>query len=171
MQALGLVWGDHHAVNANLREVRAPIGEPTQYGAKLLLEQWRARTDTSLGFVVGRDVPSRALAPILRSLAIYEPLEGMKDFRIRLAGTAFVRRFGRDVTGARLSDLYAPEAWETQCRALASVVESGSPNVGDVKITRDNRVYIRFESLSLPVLSPDSKDIWVMSGIFYFDWA
>ncbi len=171
MQALGLVWGQLDPVNANLREDRTPLAEPQQYGARLLYEHWRARRDTSMGFVVGRDVPSRALAPILRTLALYEPVDGMKDFRMRLAGTAFMRRFGRDVTGMKLSDIYDPEAFEAQRMALMDVILTGSPYICDVKVTRDNRIYLRFESLRLPVLSPDRKETWVMGGVFYSDWA
>ena len=171
MQALGLVWGQLDPVNASLREVCTPLAEPVQYGAKLLFDHWQARRDTSMGFVVGRDVPSRTLAPILRSLALYEPVDSMKDFRFRLAGTAFMRRFGRDVTGMKLSGIYDPETFEAQRLALAEVIETGSPGFSDVKVTRDNRIYLRFESLRLPVLSPDRKETWVMGGLFYSDWA
>ena len=82
MQALGLVWGNLDSVAANLEEVRTRIDVPSQYGARLLLDYWRARQAED-GFVVGRDVPSRRLACVLRNLAIYEPIEDGRDFRVR----------------------------------------------------------------------------------------
>ena len=104
MQALGLVWGNLDSVAANLEEVRTRIDVPSQYGARLLLDYWRARQAED-GFVVGATCRARRLACVLRNLAIYEPIEDGRDFRFRLAGTAFMRRFGRDVTGLKLSEI------------------------------------------------------------------
>ena len=92
MQALGLVWGNLDPVAQNLEEIRTEIPTPTQYGACLLLDQWKTREQRG-GFVVGRDVPSRDLASILRNIGLFEPIDGAADFRVRLAGTAFMRRF------------------------------------------------------------------------------
>jgi hypothetical protein len=170
MQALGLVWGNLDPVAANFEEIRIEVSRPTQYGALLLLDHWRSR-DTRGGFVVGRDVPSRELAPVLRNLALYEPIEDGADFRIRLAGTAFLRRFGRDITGLKLSDVYETKHLDAERENLAEVIRSRKPYIVDAKIKREERIYMRFEILRLRVLSPDRKDAWVMGGLFYSDWA
>ncbi len=170
MQALGLIWGNIDPVNAELRELRTPIETPTQHGSRLLLDHWQSRR-ADPGFVVGRDVPSRALAGVLRNLALYEPVADMQDFRLRLAGTAFTRRFGRDVTGLKLSEIYDERSFASHRSGLANVVQSNVHELADVKLERGDRTFLRFEALRLPVLSPDRKDIWVMGAVFYFDWA
>jgi hypothetical protein len=169
MQALGLVWGNADSAVGNLKEIRTEIKEPTHYGACLLLEAWRTKERRG-GFVVGRDVPSRELACVLRNLALYEPVEHDNDFRVRLAGTAFMRRFGRDITGLNLSRVYDPAKFDSQRRILDSVIATRTPHTTDVKVTRDGRAVLRFEVLRLCVLSPDRTKSWVMSGLFYSDW-
>jgi hypothetical protein len=170
MQALGLVWGNLDAVATNLEEIRVEISRPTQYGAVLLLDHWRLR-DAQGGFVVGRDVPSRELATVLRNLALYEPIEEGRDFRVRLAGTAFMRRFGRDITGLRLSEVYDGTHFEHERETLANVIRTKKPYLVDAKIKRDDHIFMRYEIVRLRVLSPDRKDSWVMGGLFYSDWA
>jgi hypothetical protein len=170
MKALGLVWGNIDSATTDLEEIRTRIDAPTQYGAQILVDHWRACVAGG-GFVVGRDVPSRPLASVLRSLALYEPVEGMADFRVRLAGTAFMRRFGRDVTGLKLSEIYGPPSLAIQRSNLAQVIASSEPFIWDVTVARDDRPFLRYEAVRLPVLSPDRKERWVMGGLFYSDWT
>ena len=169
MQALGLVWGNLDPVAQNLEEIRTEIPVPTQYGARLLLDQWRTREQRG-GFVVGRDVPSRDLASILRNIALCEPVDGAADFRVRLAGTAYMRRFGRDITGLTLSRIYGPEDFREKREACIGILRSQKPVIVEVKILRNTRTVMRFEGLGLRVLSPDRKNVWVMGGLFYSDW-
>jgi hypothetical protein len=169
MQALGLVWGNLDPVAQNLEEIRTEIPTPTQYGASLLLDQWRTR-EARGGFVVGRDVPSRDLASILRNIALYEPVDDEADFRVRLAGSAFMRRFGRDITGLLLSKIYDRQNFEDKRQALSGIIRSKNPVIVDVKILRNTRTIMRFEGLGLRVLSPDRNNVWVMGGLFYSDW-
>jgi len=169
MQALGLVWGNLDSLAANVEVIRTEIPTPTLYGAKLLLDHWRSR-EARDGFVVGRDVPSRDLAGILRNRALYEPIDGGADFRVRLAGSAFMRRFGRDITGLTLSAIYDPAKLDEKRAALTEVIRAKKPVIVDVKVVRERRTVLRFEGLGLRVLSPDRKDAWVMGGLFYSDW-
>ena len=104
MQALGLVWGDVNANAAGFQEVFTVMREPSHYDARHLFVCWRERNDEG-GFVIGKDVPSRALARVMSHLVVYEPLDGGRDFRARLAGTSLLRRFGRDISGSKLSEL------------------------------------------------------------------
>jgi hypothetical protein len=170
MQALGLVWGNLDSVSANLEEIRTEIPQPTQYGARLLLDHWITR-EARGGFVVGRDVPSRDIASILRNLALYEPIEGGADYRIRLAGAAFMRRFGRDITGLKLSQIYDVAKLESQRESLEGVIRTKTPHIVDVRVVRGDRVFLRFEGLRLRVLSPDRKNAWVMGALFSSEWT
>ena len=60
------------------------------------------------GIMIGRDVPSRAIARLLNRVIIYEPIDDYRDMKVRLAGVALRRRFDQDVTGLKMSDLFGP---------------------------------------------------------------
>jgi len=166
MQALGLVWDKFDPLTADLNEVVTSILSPQHLGAQALYERWRD-LQKSEGFVVGRDVPSRELSDILRNLAVFEPIEDVTDFRARLSGTAFMRRFGRDITGLRLSEIFREGRFEFHRDSMAEVVRKRVPFAFDVNLQRGQRAFLRFEILRLPVLSPDRKATWVLSGLFY----
>lgn len=170
MQALGLVWGNIGPFAADLKERRRAIDYPIQFGARLLFDHWQALQARG-GFVVGRDVPSRKLACVLRNLALFVPTDDGKDFRARLAGTAYMRRFGIDITGLMLSEILDSPDLELQQENLADVVRERKPCIFDVRLADSEKDHLCFESLRLPVLSPDSKEVWVLSGLFYSDWA
>ena len=167
MQALGLSWGAAAPCSSSV-ETQTARTTPVHRGARLLLEAWRAR-EAQGSFVVGRDVPSRALAKVLPGLALYEPLYA-GDFRVRLAGHALRRRFGRDVTGETLSRLMdqAQFAWHTgQMRGL---LETGRPLIAEVRIEEEGRLCLCYELVALRVFAPDGRTPWVLSGIFFHDW-
>jgi hypothetical protein len=170
MQALGLVWGDVDALVCDADETRARILAPVHFGARLLFDIWRKRRDAG-GFVVGRDVPSRALASVLRNLVLYEPIDGGRDFGVRLAGSALIRRFGCDITGLKLSELFGPAAFATHRDAMADVLAKNAPIGLEVTMGTEGRMQLHFEVLGLPVLAADGVTPWVLGGLFYYDWA
>lgn len=170
MQALGLVWGNISPFAADLKERRTAIDYPIQFGARLLFDQWLALHARG-GFVVGRDVPSRKLACVLRNLALFVPIDNGVDFRVRLAGSAYMRRFGIDITGLLLSEILDSPDLELQHANLASVVREKKPWIFDVRLTDAEKDHLCFESLRLPVSSPDRREIWILSGLFYTDWT
>jgi hypothetical protein len=170
MQALGLVWRGVDAAVACVQEKRTPIAAPVHFGARLLFENWR-KLRAQDGFVVHRDVPSRALASVLRNLVIFEPLDGMADFRVRLAGSAMIRRFDCDITGLKLSELFDPVAFAGHRDAMIEIARQGTASIHDVKFTARNRTDLHFEAIGLPVQSPDRSAVWILGGIFYHDWT
>jgi hypothetical protein len=167
MQALGLVWRDVDFISSDCDEHWMPKEAPSHSGAELAYQNWRDKHDSG-GFVVGRDLPSRALAGVLRNLAIYEPVGD--DFRMRVAGTGLVRRYGCEVTGLLLSQLYEPQAFKRQ-RENMERVQQGEALFADVRVTRGARLQLHYEALQLPVRSPDLSQAWVLGGFFYHDWA
>ncbi len=170
MQALGLVWENLvHSARA-VQEIRAPISEPTHFGSRLLLEYWWERQCRG-GIVVGRDLPSRPLGCILRYLAVYEPVDGGSDYRVRLAGAAFMRRFGREIGGLRLSQCVSAESFDEHREKLADAIAIGAPIMHAVRLTRSGKCLAEFESVYLRILAPKGNASWVLGGIFYNDWA
>ena len=168
MQALGLSWcaPARHAPIVTQTHTLRPA--PVHRGARLLLETWRAR-EAEDRFTVGRDVPSRALARVLSGLVLYEPLR-TGDFRVRLAGHASRRRFGRDVTGESLSRLMDTEQFARQAAPMRALLATGEPMVMEVRVTEDDRLTLCYEQVMLRVFAPDGKTPWVLSGMFFHDW-
>jgi hypothetical protein len=134
----------------------------------LLLEAWRVR-EAQGRFTVGRDVPSRELAKVLSGLALYEPLY-TGDFRVRLAGHALRRRFGRDVTGETLSRLMDQAQFARHAARMRELLETGRPLIAEVRIEEEGRLCLCYELVALRVFAPDGRTPWVLSGIFFHDW-
>jgi hypothetical protein len=113
------------------RETFLPMHAPRHLHARRLHEHWSERQDA---FVIGRDIPSRALAPVLRNVAVLEANDDHTDFNVRLAGTAWLRRFGYDVTGTMLSQLYDRETFAGRRQLLWTLLKDGAPVFRDVKL-------------------------------------
>jgi hypothetical protein len=169
MQALGLIWGDVDPHARDFEEVATPLREPVHFGARLLFKQWREKQQKG-GMIVGRDIPSRALGSTLRNLALHEPIAGGSDFYVRLAGSAFLRRFGRDITGCTLSELFDGDTFERHRCQLANMILDRRPFSLDMKLKKSGRDSLHFEVLGLPVLH-ESGTRWALTGIFYHDWV
>lgn len=168
MQALGQVWGPVDPRAPDLKENATPVAAPKLYGALLLLDFWRERCADG-GFVVGRDIPSRPLGNILRNLVIYEPVDDGHDLRVRIAGTALMRRFNRDITGALLSELYPPDGFERRRAHLFEAASALRPVMLDVVMQQGDQKPLTFETILLPVTAPDRRTNWVLQGIFYHE--
>ena len=172
MQALGLCWGATALRTPHLAkhvtQSHRMRAAPVHRGARLLLEAWCAR-EAEGRFMVGRDVPSRALARVLSGLVLYEPLQ-TGDFRVRLAGHGSRRRFGRDVTGESLSRLMDKEEFAQHAAPMRALLQTGEPYVEEVRVVEDGRLRLCYEQVSLRVIAPDGRTPWVLSGIFFHDW-
>lgn len=139
---------------------------PTLPKAIKLVEFWRSRQPA--GVFVGKDVPSRDIAPLLSSLVLFEPVDGGEDWRVRLAGAALLRRFGRDVSGKCISVLYPADHFLILRSRAIGVLKSNAPHVDDVVIRSSERTLQHFETVHLPVYAPDGVSLWDMAGYFYF---
>lgn len=170
MQALGLVWGEVDSRAPDYRERTTFIGAPKHPGARLTLTVWRECAPAG-GFTIGRDVPSRKLSSVLRNLAVYEPVDGGRDFRVRIAGTAFYRRFGYDITGRMVSSLFDQDSYAEKRDILNRMIETGRPVFVEIERAQGTRMPMRFEILLLPVLAPGRIAGWAMAGIFFHDWV
>jgi hypothetical protein len=169
MQALGLIWGDVDPFARDFEEVCAPLSAPVHFGARLLFNHWSAKQEKG-GMIVGRDVPARALGPALRNLILYEPISGGSNFHVRLAGSALLRRFGRDVTGLNLSDIYEGPSFERHRGEMANMILDRRPFSMDVALKKSRGDSLHFEVLGLTVLH-ESGARWALVGIFYHDWV
>ncbi|MBL8688079.1 MAG: PAS domain-containing protein [Rhodospirillaceae bacterium] len=100
----------------------------------------------------------------LSTLFMLDVIDEGRDYHYRLIGTDIVEASGRDVTGARFSDLYAtqPEALALVLRTFAPVVSEGRPvfAVGRM-FWRPDRDFRHFEGGYFP-LSTDGTSVDLM---------
>jgi hypothetical protein len=168
-QMLGMTWTDAGGAPDG-GETHVPLSAPQHPRACDLYVFWQA-AQASGGLRIRRDVPSRAISPLLSQLTLYEPLDGGMDFRARVVGTAALRRFGTETTGSLLSGMFDDEGFRRRRRNMLGLLDSGRPYTLDVKArTSDGALRLHFEVLTVPVWSPDGRTRWVLSGVFYWDW-
>lgn len=156
---------------ADLAEDRleyASLAAPKYPACCQLVDLWRSHHDKG-GLVMGRDIPSRAFARLLRSIMVLEPLDAGRDFRVRLAGSGLRRRWDREITGLTLSEIFGPASLPAQLELTRRVLATGGPvlqwGTNFVSgVARDRR-----EIALLPILSPDQQKPWVLAGVFYID--
>jgi hypothetical protein len=159
---------DQFALGHENRHAYASVVEPKHPHSMQLVQFWQSGEKAD-GLVVGRDIPSRAIAAVLRNLMVCEPIAEFSDFRIRHAGTAYIAHYGYDVTGKLMSELFEPDIFKHNCICAAAVIRSGRPEVLDANLTQFGISRRHYEVVQLPVWGPDKTNKWLLCGIFRFE--
>jgi len=149
------------------RYVRKVLDTPTHPNARALTECWQA-FEAKDGMRMGRDIPSRALAKLLPHILIAEPVGQWDDARIRLAGTALIERFGRDIAGMLVKQLYTdnPEGAKLLLQLGRHTAQSRETGVLDTRIFVEGIEMMHMEMVLLPIYSTDGTSIWLLVGAF-----
>ena len=145
----------------------AIVEAPSHPDALKLLAFWDARPAD--GIVMGRDIPSRAVARLLSGILISEPIDGRSDFRVRLAGASLRKRFGRDVKGLKLSEMFSPAEFQDHLKTGLMAIESCKPFVIDSRLIAGTVEQMHLEVVQFPVIAPDRKSKWLLVGLFYLN--
>lgn len=139
------------------------LAQPIDPSIVALLAYWTAKRGK-------RSVPLRGdfdpieLKDHLPSLFMLDVIEGGRDFRYRLIGTAITAISGRDVTGARFSVLYQsdPNALVTAAKLFGPVISERQPGFARGTVFwRPERDYRRYEAGYFP-LSIDGETVDVI---------
>ena len=165
MQGLGLSVDDR-IVDCGEDE-HTVLSAPVHRDACFLHAEWHKHASTG-GFMVGIHIPSRKLGRVLPALSLYDPIDRGRDFRVRLAGTALRRRFGRDITGLKLSDVFRGKSFDYYAGRMRRVLTDGEPFMLDLRTMHDGVTQMRFEWLGVQVFSPDCRHPWIMTGHFLY---
>jgi len=123
------------------------------------------------GIDLGRDPPLLALPCISRNLAVYESLDGGRDFRMRLADVAFMRLFARDIGGLKLPQFNASDCIEEHCGGTSDALEVGAPIAHSVRSMSGEKTNAECKTLFVRILAPKGFTVWVPGCVFYADWA
>lgn len=124
----------------------------------------------------GRFAPPRSAidpADIRRLLPIVVLLDVVGSpprFRVRLAGTAVVQGYGREITGQYVDELDFASFDDAVLADLAAVVQHGRPNVASREYTRQDGRHVRYELLMLP-LSSDGLTVDKLFGGVVVEYA
>lgn len=138
----------------------------THPDAAAVLAFWEQRPAD--GLRIGRDVPSRAIAHYLSHMVVNEPINGGPDFKIHLAGEGVRVRFGRDITGERLTRLYGAAEFLPRAADLCDVIKNDRPHMAAVNFHAGHVDVLKLELLMLPVVAPNGIDRWALTFVFYF---
>jgi len=145
------------------------IAEPEHPGSKVLIMHWRS-FEAKGGMRMGRDVPSRAIAMLLSCISICEPLGNWEDGRIRIAGSILTLRFGRDIHGQLISDLYQddPDGGRMLLENARRAQETRQPGLLSTRVFAGQHEVMRFEVVALPIFAADGLAPLSMVGTFRF---
>jgi len=144
-----------------------PIDAMLHPDAEIAMQFWRTRP--AEGIRIGRDVPSRAVARLLSRVIVCEPLPDGGDYRVHLAGGTVIQRFGYDITGECLSEVFDdPSEFRSRLNGLNEALDSGTPHMMRVVYRAGSVELLRQEVLALPVTAPGGKDRWALVFAFYF---
>jgi hypothetical protein len=158
---------DANSGSSGIQTEYRPIAAPAHPEAVKALAFWDARPAD--GIIIGRDVPSRAIASLLSHIIVHEPIDGGSDLKVRVAGTAVRRRFGRDVTGETLSKLFPTPSFPERLKSVLTAIETGVPQFADCQLSSGSLEILHSELVILPVLAPDRVSKWAMTVVFFFN--
>jgi hypothetical protein len=120
------------------------------------------------GIVIGRDVPSRPIARLLKKIIVFEPVDDRRDLKVRLAGTELRRHFEHDITGRKMSELFCPAEFPMRFRIVMEAIEKNVPPMARVVVGTGDCEVSRLELLTLPAIAPNGSDRWALVFCFYF---
>ena len=166
MQTLGFLLDLAPDPELGFEQCETRRAVPSHKDARMLLEYWIERRRE---LVMGRDLPSRRLARTLPNLAILDYRPARQDFRVRLAGFALMRRFGRDIGQHYLREILPNPQLDDLHALLMEARSSAVPLVQDVKIKCAGRPLLHYEMVLLRALSADRQTPLVLMGLFFFE--
>ncbi|MBP6818095.1 MAG: PAS domain-containing protein [Ferrovibrio sp.] len=137
---------------------------------RALRDYWRARCPADGGIPRRQDIDPTQLKEHLGSLFIAEPIEGGADFRYRLIGADLTAIHGHEFTGSKVSELF----WGFSAEDAATVINAYQIVVRKHVILRAGgavlwagKDYLPFDSLHLPILSPDGQSTWLLGELMF----
>jgi hypothetical protein len=140
------------------------LGEPEHALSKKLCAFWHECRGRG-GMMMNQDIPCRELASLMGALSVVEPECDRTEFRVRLASSESVTRFGRDSSGSLISELSLPlNTWYRN--DAATVLETHSPLIGRMRVRQASQVVLEMEVVVLPIWSPDKTTEWLLIAGF-----
>jgi hypothetical protein len=106
---------------------------------------------------------------LLSHVIVQEPINGGNDLKVRVAGTAVRRRFGRDITGDIMSNLFQAPTFPARLKSVLTAIETGAPQFADCQLSNGSLEILHSELVILPILAPDRVSKWAMTVVFFLN--
>jgi hypothetical protein len=155
-------------MSSSVNEI-TPVDTPRHGEALQLYDYWHDVRARHGDFRLGRDIPARPIAQLLKNIAINEPVRNGTDMRIRLAGSAVRRRFDGRLDGLLLSEVFGPEEFEFNLKDSNRVLATGVPSIFDSALKGYAVEELHAEIMLLPIVDRDGTSPLLLVGIFYFE--
>lgn len=139
------------------------LAQPVLETSKRFLQFWEGRPADGLVYL--RDVPSRAIASLLKNIIIWETIDDWSDARVRLMGSGLLFRFGMDVKGRLLSQLFAADEVKQHLAMTRRAYEDNAPVMVHSHLRMGEMHVMTLEIIIIPLQSPDHKVPMVMVSV------
>jgi hypothetical protein len=116
-----------------------------------------------------KDFKPAAITSLLPFVFLVDVLSGPRNFRFRLAGTAFAPVIGREITGLLIDEVFPPEYNLEVLEGWNVVVGEYGPNWGSGDLWQKERAFIRWQGVILPLRS-DGAETKQLLGAAVFTW-
>lgn len=155
----------HYDYEHRFRVVKDPA-HPSTIG---LVAHWRA-CQAQGGMRMGRDIPARAIAPLMKDLIVSEPIGDWEDARLRLVGSATRDYFGRDVTGLTMNEVFAGQLSDRDMllAGAKACIAKNRPGTVEQILLDNGREVLRQEMTAMPLLAPSGDAHWIITTTFNF---
>ena len=157
-----------HGPPPELRYLTAILDKPNHPSSATLIDVWRAH-EAHGGMRVGRDLPSRVLAPLLPRLALLVPIEDWKDARVRLVGTSLSVYLHGDLSGVLFNDLYGRISdSRTLLLCARRAQHAREPAILDARVIAGRAEVMHCEIVMMSVLASDGQTTLSLVGSFRY---
>jgi hypothetical protein len=159
---------DHLLTPAPVGEIRveAEACEPEHPGTLELRAYWRSKIEPC-GIPLRSAIRPQEIPRLLPNLFIAEPVDG--DWRLRLIAAGVSSRFGVDLTGKMLREVFNDEAAEFLADAYDWAALYRRARCYRGHYLGFAQAHLPAEAIHLPVLAADRETVLVFGGVFFPD--
>jgi hypothetical protein len=140
------------------------LDELTSPACREFLAYWSAKRQAD-GAPLRKDFDPLIEKPhLVPSMAIYEVVDGGRDFRARLIGTRIVEIYAADMTGRLFSDLWARDDGGLALDILRRCTRNAEPIAAEGSYYWRGQEFVRWSALNAPVrlLGPAVEQLMVL---------
>jgi hypothetical protein len=140
------------------------LDAPQCENARKLLAFWQARPEDGLVFC--RDLPSSKIASLLSNIIVWEPVGMWENARVRLMGNALWCRFGNNIKGKLLTELFPPAEVPQHLGLLRRSHRTNAPVMVQSHLLYHALEVMRLEIIVMPMKAANRSDMMALAGVF-----
>ena len=106
---------------------------------------------------------------VAANMYILSPIDGGRDWVYRLIGTGICHRYREDRSWQTLRAFLSEENAERIIALNNEIARSGEPRFFNLLPREIYLDWLTLETMSLPILSNDRSEVWLLGGTFFSD--